>query len=62
MMNTSKVKKNALYFSNIVALTDGDGFIIEANDNFSRLSDYSKDELMDSKYNLLDPKFNNRTY
>jgi|JI10StandDraft_1071094.scaffolds.fasta_scaffold00656_34 two-component system CheB/CheR fusion protein len=59
MINIQARLKNALYFSNIVALTDNDGLIIETNDNFSRLSEFSKEELIDIKYNLLDPKFNN---
>ena len=58
MINIQERLKNALYFSNIVILTNQKGIIIEANDNFTKMSEYSKEEIADNHYNLLNPTYN----
>ena len=58
MINIQERLKNALYFSNIVILTNQKGIIIEANDNFTKMSEYSKEEIADNHYNLLNPNYN----
>ena len=48
----SKIK-NALYQSAIVAITDKNGTIIEANENFCTISQYSHDELIGENHSIL---------
>ncbi|MDE1875995.1 MAG: PAS domain S-box protein [Thaumarchaeota archaeon] len=48
----SKIK-NALYQSAIVAITDKNGTIIEANENFCTISKYSHDELIGENHSIL---------
>ncbi|WP_207433107.1 PAS domain S-box protein [Sabulibacter ruber] len=54
--------KYALDQSSIVAITDKEGYIIYANDNFCTISEYSKEELIGQNYRITRPDFHSEAF
>jgi PAS domain S-box-containing protein len=54
--------KFALDVSSIVAITDKKGIIIHVNDNFCKISKYSKDELIGKEHRFLNPIYHSKEF
>lgn len=58
----NKVYRTALDQTAIVVFTDTDGNIIEANENFYRISQYSKDEIIGKNHQILNSGYHNNEF
>jgi len=54
--------KNALMQATVVALTDQKGVIIYANDDFCRISKYSRDELIGQTHKIINSGYHSREF
>jgi PAS domain S-box-containing protein len=54
--------KKALDKSSIVTITDKSGIITFANDNFCKISKYSKDELIGQNHNIINSRYHSKAF